>query len=188
MLSILGRKLRSGSVITDPDVLTSYSRDQAVVADVGCPAAAVVARTVEDVQSTLAFANDHRIPVVVRGAGSGLSGGANAIDGCVVLVMTGMNQITDVSSTGLFARVEACVINGDLKAEARDSISATRPTRRAPSSRLSAATSLRTLGVSRVKYGTTRVCDVTRRGAGRRKPDRDGAATRKNSAGMTQPG
>lgn len=185
MLSILGRKLRSGSVITDPDVLTSYSRDQAVVADVGCPAAAVVARTVEDVQSTLAFANDHRIPVVVRGAGSGLSGGANAIDGCVVLVMTGMNQITDVSSTGLFARVEAGVINGDLKAEARDlNLSYPPDPASAEFSTIGGNIATNAGGLACVKYGTTREyvmsLDVVLADGSRIET---GAATRKNSAG-----
>src|SRR6266498_1070658 len=80
-------------VVLDPDVLASFCRDQAPLAPAGTPAALVRSRSVEDVVTTLRFANERRIPVVTRAAGTGLAGGANAVDGCIVLSMIGFDRI-----------------------------------------------------------------------------------------------
>ncbi len=57
----------------------------------------------------------HRIPVVARGAGTGLAGGAAAIDGCVVLSLAKMNRIVEVNADDQLAVVEPGVINADLQ-------------------------------------------------------------------------
>src|SRR5207302_9359041 len=54
--------------------------------------------------------------VVPRGAGTGLSGGANATDGCVILDLTRMNQVTEIDTDNLIAVVQPGVVNNDLKA------------------------------------------------------------------------
>ena len=77
--------LPEGRVIVDPDVARSLSRDQAAGAPAGEPAAVVRARSTEEVRRVVEVCLRHRTPVVARGAGTGLSGGANAVDGCVVL-------------------------------------------------------------------------------------------------------
>src|SRR5262249_50063827 len=65
-------------VETDSEILASFSRDQAPLAPAGTPAVLVRACSVDDVVRTLRYANEQRIPVVTRAAGTGLAGGANA--------------------------------------------------------------------------------------------------------------
>ena len=66
------------ALISDPDITTSYSRDQAPFAVSAPPFAVLLARNATEISIALKYANENRIPVVTRGAGSGLSGGANA--------------------------------------------------------------------------------------------------------------
>jgi glycolate oxidase len=101
-------------VITDVDVLGSLSRDQAALAPNGRPLAAVRATSVADVQAVMRWASATSTAVVVRGAGTGLAGGANAIDGCIVLDLSGMNAITDINVAERYAVVEPGVLNAEL--------------------------------------------------------------------------
>jgi glycolate oxidase len=101
-------------VITDPASMDSYRRDCADLAEAGLPRAVVRATCTEDVAETLRWANAHRVPVVTRGAGSGLSGGAAAVEGCVVLSLALMDRILDLSPDDLLAVVQPGVVNGDL--------------------------------------------------------------------------
>ena len=55
-------------------------------------------------------------PVVPRGAGTGLSGGANAVDGCVILDLSRMNQVLEIDPDNLICVVQPGVVNNDLKA------------------------------------------------------------------------
>jgi glycolate oxidase len=85
--------LPEGSVITDRDIVESYRRDWARDPDAGQPRAVVRATCTEDVQAVLRWASAHDVPVVPRGAGSGLSGGSTAVDGGVVLSLEKMRDI-----------------------------------------------------------------------------------------------
>ncbi|MET7772352.1 FAD-linked oxidase C-terminal domain-containing protein [Nocardia sp. NPDC005366] len=86
--------LPEGAVLTDPDLLTGYRHDWARDPDAGTPRAVVRATGTADVVATLRWAHEHRVPVVPRGAGSGLSGGATAVDGGIVLSTERMRDIT----------------------------------------------------------------------------------------------
>lgn len=109
--------LQSCPVEVDPDVVLSYSRDQAPLAPAGVASALVRARSVEHVVATLRFANERRIPVVTRAAGTGLAGGANAVDGCIVLSVAGLDRILRVDVASRMAVVEPGVLNGALASE-----------------------------------------------------------------------
>jgi glycolate oxidase len=113
----LEKILEGSTVQTDPDVLEAYSRDRAPLAPAGTPVAMVRARNVEDVARTLKFANECRIPVVTRAAGSGLAGGANAIDGCIILSVSAMDKILNIDKSTRMAVVEPGVINAVLARE-----------------------------------------------------------------------
>lgn len=104
---------------TDPDILESYRYDQAQFVEAGRPLAAALPRSTSEVQAIVSFAFCHRIPLVPRGAGSGLSGGANAINGCVVVSLQNMNSIIEIDSRDHVAVVQPGVVNADLKREAR---------------------------------------------------------------------
>jgi len=76
--------------------------------------ALVLARSVEDVQAVLRLATAHRVPVVPRGAGTGLAAGAVATSGAIVLSTARMDRILEISLEDELAVVEPGVINQAL--------------------------------------------------------------------------
>ena len=112
----LSALLPPGRVLRDPDVLRSYSHDEAEWAPWEPPSAVVRPRTAEEVQVVVRHCVEHRIPVVTRGAGTGLSGGANATAGCVVVALDGMRAIKEIDPLEKLAVVEPGVVNDDLRA------------------------------------------------------------------------
>jgi glycolate oxidase len=102
-------------MLTDADVTASYARDMMPLAPSGDPLAVVLPRDAAQVQAVVRVCAAHRTPIVPRGAGSGLSGAANAIDGCVVLSLARMNAIIEVDPDNRLAVVEPGVVNLDLR-------------------------------------------------------------------------
>jgi glycolate oxidase len=86
--------LPDGTVVTDPAITEGYRQDRAFDASAGKPLAVVRPRSTEEVQTVLRWATSNRVPVVPRGAGSGLSGGATALDNGIVLSTEKMRDIT----------------------------------------------------------------------------------------------
>lgn len=86
--------LPPGSVIVDPDSMEAYRRDRALQADAGMPLVVVRATCTQDVQTVVKLAAQSGTPIVPRGAGSGLSGGSTAVDGCIVLSLEQMREVT----------------------------------------------------------------------------------------------
>jgi glycolate oxidase len=86
--------LPDGMVVTDPAITDGYRQDRALDPSAGKPLAVVRPRRTEEVQTVLRWATANRVPVVTRGAGSGLSGGATALDNGIVLSTEKMRDIT----------------------------------------------------------------------------------------------
>jgi glycolate oxidase len=105
----------SGSLSTDPDILATYSVDESVHEPTGQALALVRASCVDDVVATMRFAHAHGIPVVPQGARSGLSGGACAVDGGILLSVRGMDRILEIDEANMTVTVEPGIINQDLK-------------------------------------------------------------------------
>jgi glycolate oxidase len=114
LTSILG----PGKVLRDEAALAAYAVDQAPVVDYRLPAAVVLAESVDDVQATVEACAARNVPLVPRGAGTGVSGGAHASEGCVVLGLERMNRILELNADDETAVVEPGVINADLNAAA----------------------------------------------------------------------
>ncbi|APX01440.1 FAD-binding oxidoreductase [Arthrobacter sp. QXT-31] len=110
LTSILG----PGKVLRDEASLAAYAVDQAPVVDYRLPAAVVLAESVDDVQATVKACAARSVPLVPRGAGTGVSGGAHASEGCVVLGLERMNRILELNADDETAVVEPGVINADL--------------------------------------------------------------------------
>ncbi|WP_425589052.1 FAD-binding oxidoreductase [Streptomyces similanensis] len=106
--------LPAEAVLTDPDVTASYANDMASFCPSGAPAVVVLPRTVEQVQHVMRTATALRVPVVPQGARTGLSGAANASDGCVVLSLTKMDRILEINPVDRVAVVEPGVVNAAL--------------------------------------------------------------------------
>ena len=107
--------LGADSVLLDPDVTASYARDQAMLAPAGTPAAVVLPRSTADVVAVMQVATRHGVPVVPRGAGSGLAGASNAVDGAITLVMTRMDAVLEVAPADRLAVVQPGVVNKALR-------------------------------------------------------------------------
>jgi glycolate oxidase len=112
----LGRGLPADRLVVDPDVLAAISHDDAEWAPTGQAAVGVRARSEAEVQHVVRTCAELGAPIVPRGAGTGLSGGANAVGGCVILDLSAMNQILEIDPDNLLAVVQPGVINSDLKA------------------------------------------------------------------------
>ncbi|WP_370180974.1 FAD-binding oxidoreductase [Rhodococcus wratislaviensis] len=101
-------------VVTDPDTMEGYRRDSADLVAAGKPIAVLRPRTTAQVSSIMTWATQTDTVVVPRGAGTGLSGGATALDNCVVVSMERMNSIREFDATNHTAVVEAGVVNADV--------------------------------------------------------------------------
>jgi glycolate oxidase subunit GlcD len=115
LVTRLRAELGKAAVLTDADVTGSYARDMMPLAPVGKPLAVVLPVDVGQVQAIVRACAEAKVPIVPRGAGSGLSGAANAIDGCVVLVLTKLNEIVEVDAGNRLAVVQPGVINLDFR-------------------------------------------------------------------------
>lgn len=111
----LAADLSAGALVTDRDVIESYSADKALFCPAGEAPALVRAASVDDVVAVMRFATAHRIPVVTQGARTGLSGAANATDGAILLNVAKLNAIVDINEVDQTCRVQPGVINQDLK-------------------------------------------------------------------------
>ncbi|MBX3116748.1 MAG: FAD-binding protein [Cryobacterium sp.] len=108
------------AVARDDSVLDAVREDKSGYRSDSRPAAVVEVRTAADVQKVLQFANERRIPVVPRGAGTGLAGGATAGNGEIVLSTLRMNRILDLNPDDQTAVVEPGLLNGELNDSLRE--------------------------------------------------------------------
>ncbi|WP_413804955.1 FAD-binding oxidoreductase [Streptomyces sp. OE57] len=114
LLAALRRDLPNGTVGTGPEATGPYATDRSGSQPDGVPLAVVHATHTAHVQTALRHAHDLRVPVVPRGAGTGLSGGASAGAGSVVLDLSRMNRVLELSPEEQIAVVEPGVITADL--------------------------------------------------------------------------
>jgi len=103
-------------VLRDPDSLARYSHDDAEWAPWETPLAVVLARTTEEVAATVRWAAASGVRVVPRGAGTGLSGAANAVADSVVLSLELMDAVLEVDVDERYAVVQPGVVNDALRA------------------------------------------------------------------------
>ncbi|MFF2052384.1 FAD-binding oxidoreductase [Leifsonia sp. NPDC058194] len=106
--------IAAGVLTTDPALLDAVRTDRSGWIAEGSPLALVNATRVEHVQAALRAASEFRVPIVPRGAGTGLAGGANGTAGAIVLSVAGMNRILEISPEDQLAVVEPGVVNSDL--------------------------------------------------------------------------
>lgn len=107
------------NVATDADSLTEYGRDWTRFYE-PAPSAIVFARSIEQLQAVVRFARDEGLPLVPSGGRTGLSGGAVARDGEVVISFARMNRILGFNATDRTVEVEAGVITATLQQFAED--------------------------------------------------------------------
>jgi len=107
--------LADGDVVTDPDRLPTYQRDRSTGTPAGEPIAVVFPRSTEQVSAVMRAAFEHRVPVVPRGAGSGLTGGSNALDGSLILCVEKMRDVLLVDQINGYVETQPGIFNTELR-------------------------------------------------------------------------
>jgi len=113
-LASLIAELPEGVVVTDPDIVASYRQDRAFDPTAGTALAVVRPRRTEEVQTVMRWATANKIAVVPRGMGTGLSGGATALNGGIVLSTEKMRDIT-VDPVTRTAVAQPGLLNAEVK-------------------------------------------------------------------------
>lgn len=115
-LDDLRARLPGLRLLTDETDRESHRRDETAHFEPGLPLAVAIPASTDEVAAIMRCASDHAVPVVPRGAGSGLSGGSAGIEGALTVVLTRMNAILEIDHGNLVAVVQPGVVNADLKA------------------------------------------------------------------------
>jgi glycolate oxidase len=116
LIEAIRRDLPDVRLLTDELDREAYRLDEtAYLTIAGLPAAVALPSTTADVAMLLKLASEHRVPVVPRGAGTGLSGGAAGIDGALTIALTRMDRIIEIDRANLCVVVQPGVINATLK-------------------------------------------------------------------------
>src|SRR6266511_3448830 len=114
VLERLRAELPPEALVTDPDRLQSYRFDRAMFCPAGEPLAVVLARETAHVQAAVRIAAATGTPVVPQGARSGLSGAANAIDGCIVISLEKMDRVLEIDPVNRYVVTQPGVFNAVL--------------------------------------------------------------------------
>jgi glycolate oxidase len=117
VLEALAGALSPGALVTDAGIMEGYRHDRAATAVTGQPVAVVRAADVADVAATLRVASRLRVPVVTRGAGTGLSGGSSAVDGGITLSTEHLRECR-IDPAAMTATVGPGLLNAEVKAAA----------------------------------------------------------------------
>ena len=116
----LTARLGSHRVLTEREDILPYGFDGTATLK-QMPACVIFPRDAADVSFILTLAREHRVPVVTRGSGTGLSGGSVPLPGSIVLCLVQMDQIVEVDTANLTLRAEAGAITQKIY-EAADAV------------------------------------------------------------------
>ncbi|MCB1286003.1 MAG: FAD-binding oxidoreductase, partial [Microthrixaceae bacterium] len=106
LIQALAEIVGAGAAKSGADAGDDYSHDEALNAQWGRPDAVVFPETPEQVAAVLAYADEHKIPVTARGAGTGLSGSCIPRSGGIVVSFERMNNILEIDTENHAAVVQ----------------------------------------------------------------------------------
>jgi len=104
-------------LLTDAVDREAYRNDETAYLHAGLPLAVALPETTAEVAALVRLAAERRIPVVPRGAGSGLSGGAAGIEGGLTIALTRMNRVLEIDRENLVVITQPGILNAELKAK-----------------------------------------------------------------------
>src|SRR5258706_293217 len=102
-------------LLEDPTDRASYRTDETAYLVAGLPLAVALPTSTAEVSALVRLAAEHRIPIVPRGAGTGLSGGAAGIEGGITIAMTRMDAILEIDNANLVVVTQPGILNAELK-------------------------------------------------------------------------
>ncbi len=103
-------------LLTDTADRETYRRDETAYLPAGLPGAVALPTETAQVAELVRVCGEFDVPIVPRGAGSGLSGGAAGIDGALTIAFTAMDRIIEIDAANLCVVTQPGVINARLKA------------------------------------------------------------------------
>jgi glycolate dehydrogenase FAD-linked subunit len=103
-------------LLTDPVDRASYRHDETAYQPSGLPGAVALPTSTAEVAELVRACAAHDVPIVPRGAGSGLSGGATGLEGALTIAFTAMDRIVEIDRQNLCVVTQPGVINAALKA------------------------------------------------------------------------
>ena len=115
LLADLQTQLPDVRLLTDAGDREAYRLDETAYLAAGLPGAVALPSRTAEVSDLLRLASEHRVAVVPRGAGTGLSGGAAGIEGALTIALTRMNRILEIDPDNLCVVTQPGVINAELK-------------------------------------------------------------------------
>jgi glycolate oxidase len=116
LLAAIRAALPELRLLTDETDREAYRNDETAYLQAGLPLAVALPESTADVSTLVRLAGEHRVPVVPRGAGSGLSGGAAGIDGGLTIALTRMNRVLEIDRENLVVVTQPGILNAELKA------------------------------------------------------------------------
>ena len=116
LLAAIRTELPGLRLLDDPTDRETYRNDETAYLHAGLPLAVALPETTGEVSTLVRLAAEHRIPVVPRGAGSGLSGGAAGIQGGLTIALTRMNRVLEIDRANLVVVTQPGIMNAELKA------------------------------------------------------------------------
>ena len=146
----------NGKVYVGKEINEDFFHDEMPIYGEGIPDILVDASSKEDVASIMKICNKNKIPVLARGAGSGLTGAGVAIKNGVMINMQSMNKILEFDEENMVVRVEAGVLLSTLAQACLDKGYLYPPDPGEKNATLGGNVALNAGGMRAVKYGTTR--------------------------------
>jgi glycolate oxidase len=116
LLDAIARELPDLRLLTDASDREAYRNDETAYLHAGLPLAVALPEAAAEVATLVRLAGEHRVPVVPRGAGSGLSGGAAGIEGGLTIALTRMNRVVEIDRENLVVITQPGILNAELKA------------------------------------------------------------------------
>jgi glycolate oxidase len=116
LLAAIRSTLPDVRLLDDPLDREAYRNDETAYLSAGLPLAVALPETTAEVAGLVRLAAEQRVPVVPRGAGSGLSGGAAGIEGGLTIALTRMNRVLEIDRANLVVVTQPGILNAELKA------------------------------------------------------------------------
>lgn len=150
------KKIVPGRVHEKEEMNEDYFHDEMPIYGKGIPDVVIDATSTEDIAAIVKLCFSNNVPVIPRGAGTGLTGAAVAIYGGVLLDMSKMNQILDYDMENFVVRVQPGVLLNDLAEDAKHQELLYPPDPGEKFATLGGNVSTNAGGMRAVKYGCTR--------------------------------
>src|SRR3712207_2183930 len=150
------RKIVPGKVYVGEEINQDFFHDEMPIYGQGKPEVVIDATTTEDIAAIVKLCYENNIPVIPRGAGTGLTGAAVALHGGVMLNMTKMNKILEYDYENFVVRVEPGVLLNDLAEDTQKQGLLYPPDPGEKFATIGGNVSTNAGGMRAVKYGCTR--------------------------------